>query len=68
MPGDLGLTKQEVHLVKLHEAGEHTTAELSATNRCRRVSGHVFVDETKHRGYLLVAGVVLPEDLAAMRK
>jgi len=24
------------------------------------VSGHVFVDESKRRGYLLVAGVVIP--------
>jgi len=33
------------------------------------VSGsHVFVDETKRRGYLLVAGVVLPEDLDGVRR
>lgn len=30
--------------------------------------GHVFVDETKRRGYLLVAGVVLPEDLDPIRR
>jgi len=30
--------------------------------------GHVFVDETKRRGYLLVAGVVLPEDLDVVRR
>jgi hypothetical protein len=32
------------------------------------VSSHVFVDETKHRGYLLVAGVVVPGDLDAVRR
>jgi len=30
--------------------------------------GYVFVDETKRRDYLLVAGVVLPVDLDAVRK
>lgn len=29
---------------------------------------HVFIDETKRRGYLLVAGVVLPEDLDPVRR
>jgi len=29
--------------------------------------GQIFVDETKQRDYLLVAGVVLPGDLAATR-
>jgi len=37
-------------------------------HRYRYVSGHIFVDETKHRDYLLVAGVVLPADLDTMRK
>jgi hypothetical protein len=32
------------------------------------VSGHVFVDETKHRGYLIVASVVMPGDLDRTRK
>lgn len=32
------------------------------------MSGHVFVDETKSRGYLLVAGVVLVGDLDPIRK
>ena len=30
--------------------------------------GQVFVDETKRRDYLLVAGVVMPADLDAVRK
>jgi len=32
------------------------------------VSSHVFVDETKHRGYLLVAGVVVLSDLDSVRR
>lgn len=32
------------------------------------MSGHIFVDETKHRSYLLVAAVVLPADLEPMRR
>jgi len=32
------------------------------------VSGHVFVDETKHRGYLIVASVIPPGELDASRK
>lgn len=32
------------------------------------MSAHVFVDETKARGYVLAAAVVLPDDLAALRK
>jgi len=32
------------------------------------VSGHVFVDETKHRGYLLVASAVPHGDLDPLRK
>jgi len=32
------------------------------------VSGHVFVDETKHRGYLLAASVVPPGGLDPLRK
>jgi len=32
------------------------------------VSGHVFVDETKDRDYLLVAGVVMPPDLDPVRR
>jgi hypothetical protein len=32
------------------------------------VSSQVFVDETKHRGYLLVAGVVVPGDLDDVRR
>jgi hypothetical protein len=32
------------------------------------VSGHFFVDETKHRGYLLVASAVPPGDLDPLRK
>ncbi len=31
------------------------------------MSGHVFVDETKHRGYLIVAAVVVPADLDPVR-
>ena len=31
------------------------------------MSGHFFVDETKRRGYLLVAGVVRGEDLDRVR-
>jgi len=33
-----------------------------------RVSGHVFVDETKGRHYLLVAGVVMPPGLDPVRR
>jgi hypothetical protein len=36
--------------------------------RASQVTGHVFVDETKHRGYLLVAGVVVPDDLDSVRR
>ncbi len=32
------------------------------------MNGHIFVDETKHRDYLLVAGVVIPGDLDPIRK
>jgi len=32
------------------------------------VSGHIFLDESKQRGYIIVAGVVLPEALTAARK
>jgi len=32
------------------------------------VNGHTFVDETKHRDYLLVAGVIIPGDLDPLRK
>jgi hypothetical protein len=32
------------------------------------VSNHVVVDETKRRGYLLVAGVVVPGDLESVRR
>ncbi|MGQ0717606.1 MAG: hypothetical protein ACT4NP_09880 [Pseudonocardiales bacterium] len=32
------------------------------------VSGHVFIDETKQRGYLLVASVVAAADLDLLRK
>ncbi len=32
------------------------------------MSGHVFVDETKDRDYLLVAGVVIPPDLDPVRR
>jgi hypothetical protein len=32
------------------------------------VSSHVFVDETKRRGYLLAAGVVVPGDLESTRR
>lgn len=32
------------------------------------MSGHVFVDETKRRGYLLVAAVVVPADPDPVRK
>jgi len=31
------------------------------------VSGQIFVDETKHRDYLMVAAVVLPADVAPVR-
>lgn len=32
------------------------------------MSSHVFVDESKERGYVIVAGVVLPERLTSARK
>lgn len=32
------------------------------------MSNHVFVDETKRRGYLLVASVVVPGDLDPIRR
>ena len=32
------------------------------------MNGHIFVDETKHRDYLLVAGVIIPGDLDPIRK
>jgi len=32
------------------------------------VGGHVFVDESKSRGYLLIAAVVLPRELAVTRR
>jgi hypothetical protein len=32
------------------------------------VTGHIFVDESKERGYIIVASVVLPERLASARK
>lgn len=32
------------------------------------MSGHIFLDESKERGYIIVAGVVLPADLVAARK
>jgi len=32
------------------------------------VSGQVFVDETKHRDYLMCAAVLLPTDLAPLRR
>ena len=32
------------------------------------MSGHVYVDETKQRGYLLVAAVVVPADLDPLRR
>jgi hypothetical protein len=32
------------------------------------VSAHVFVDETKERGYVVAAAVVLPSELAATRQ
>ena len=32
------------------------------------MSGHVYVDETKNRGYLLVATVVTPRDLDPIRR
>ncbi len=32
------------------------------------MSSHVFVDETKRRGYLLVASAVVPSDLDATRR
>jgi len=31
------------------------------------VSGEVFIDETKHRNYVVVAAVVVPGDLAGLR-
>ncbi len=33
-----------------------------------RVNNHVFVDETKRRGYLLVASVVVPGDVESLRR
>jgi len=32
------------------------------------VSNHIFVDESKQRGYLLVASVVVPSDLDSVRR
>ena len=32
------------------------------------MSGHIFIDETKQRGYLLVASVVAAADLDLLRK
>ena len=32
------------------------------------MSGHIFMDESKERGYIIVAGVVMPEGLTAARK
>ena len=32
------------------------------------MSGHIFVDESKRRGYLLVATVVVPGDLDSIRR
>lgn len=32
------------------------------------LSAHVFVDETKQRGFLLVANVVVPSDLDSVRR
>jgi len=32
------------------------------------VNNHVFVDETKRRGYLLVASVVIPGEVDALRR
>lgn len=32
------------------------------------MSSHLFVDETKHRGYVLVATAVIPDDLDLIRK
>jgi len=32
------------------------------------VSGEVFIDETKHRNCVVVAAVVVPGDLAALRR
>ena len=32
------------------------------------MSGHVFIDESKRRGYLLIASVVVPADLEPTRK
>lgn len=32
------------------------------------MSGHIFVDETKQRDYLMIAGVVLPHDLHPLRR
>lgn len=32
------------------------------------MSAHVFVDETKQSGYLLVASVVVPSDLDSVRR
>src|SRR5664280_573597 len=46
----------------VQRAGEPKSA------RARRVSAHVFVDETKQRGYLLVASVVVPSDLDSVRR
>lgn len=45
-----------------------TLAKWSAWTGGERVSGHIFVDESKERGYVVVAGVVLPERLGSARK
>jgi len=51
----------------LRAHGSHG-ASCAETGRRLGVSGHIFLDESKERGYIIVAGVLLPEDLAAARK
>ncbi|HEY5878875.1 MAG TPA: hypothetical protein VIU11_08190 [Nakamurella sp.] len=46
----------------VHEPG----AEDASANSLR-VSSHVFVDQTKHRGYRLVAGALVPGDVDSDR-
>lgn len=41
---------------------------LKALSKAQLMSGHLFVDETKRRDYLMVVGVVLPKDLTPARK
>lgn len=45
-----------------------TLGNRAAWTGGEQVSSHIFVDESKERGYVIVAGVVLPEQLGSARK